>query len=206
VELDSEEGQRLMLANAAAMNYGYAFRMATYAALQALAAQELGGRPGRLVVDSPHNSVYEEEVGGDTAVVHRHNSCRAYPAERMAAGSTFAATGQAVLLPGTHRTSSYLAVASDGSPDSLHSACHGAGTLVEQFERSGASLPDRYGRSTLRFRYDDREPRAPRTSTTRGSTPRCPSSPTTASSGPWRGCARSRCCTDLEQTDEPSTD
>jgi len=147
-----------MLANASAMNYGYAFRMATYAALQALAARELGGRPGRLVVDSPHNSVYEEEVGGDTAVVHRHNSCRAYPAERMAAGSTFAVTGQAVLLPGTHRTSSYLAVASDGSPDSLHSACHGAGTLVEQFERSGASLPDRYGRSTLRFRYDDREP------------------------------------------------
>src|SRR5450631_3458578 len=35
VELDSEDGQRLMLANAAAMNYGYAFRMATYAALQA---------------------------------------------------------------------------------------------------------------------------------------------------------------------------
>ena len=38
VELASDEGQRLMLANAAAMNYGFAFRIATYAALRQLAA------------------------------------------------------------------------------------------------------------------------------------------------------------------------
>lgn len=158
VELDSDEGQRLMLANAAAMNYGYAFRMATYVALQRLAAQTFGGELGRLVVDSPHNSVYEEQVGGERAVVHRHNSCRAYPAERMTPGTTFASTGQAVLLPGTHRTSSYLAVAGERSADSLHSACHGAGTVIDQFERSGASRPDPQGRGTLRFRYSDAAP------------------------------------------------
>lgn len=158
VELDSDEGQRLMLANAAAMNYGYAFRMATYAALQGLAAKTFGGEPGRLVVDSPHNSVYEEEVAGQAAVVHRHNSCRAYPAERMPAGTTFATTGQAVLLPGTHRTSSYLAVAGEQCADSLHSACHGAGTVIDQFEKAGTSRPDRYGRHTLRFRYSDEAP------------------------------------------------
>jgi tRNA-splicing ligase RtcB len=158
VELDSEDGQRLMLANAAAMNYGYAFRMATYAALQALAVRMFGGEPGRLIVDSPHNSVYEEEVGGQEAVVHRHNSCRAYPADRMPVGTTFATTGQAVLLPGTHRTSSYLAVAGEGSAHSLHSACHGAGTVIDQFERSGASQADPAGRSTLRFRYSDVAP------------------------------------------------
>ena len=158
VELDSEDGQRLMLANAAAMNYGYAFRMATYAALQSLAVQMFGGAPGRLIVDSPHNSVYEEEVGGQQAVVHRHNSCRAYTADRMPAGTTFATTGQAVLLPGTHRTSSYLAVAGEGSAHSLHSACHGAGTVIDQFERSGESQADPLGRSTLRFRYSDAAP------------------------------------------------
>lgn len=158
VELDSDEGQRLMLANAAAMNYGYAFRMATYAALQQLAAQVFGGEPGRLVVDSPHNSVYEEAVDGERAVVHRHNSCRAYPAERMTPGTTFATTGQAVLLPGTHRTSSYLAVAGERSADSLHSACHGAGTVIDQFERAGASGLDREGHATLRFRYTDAAP------------------------------------------------
>ena len=52
-----------MLANAAAMNYGFAFRMATYASLRRLAAESFGGATGRLVVDSPHNSIYEEPVG-----------------------------------------------------------------------------------------------------------------------------------------------
>ncbi|EWT01725.1 hypothetical protein N865_07695 [Intrasporangium oryzae NRRL B-24470] len=162
VSLESDEGQRLMLANAAAMNYGYAFRMATYEALRSIAATAFAGARGHLVVDSPHNSIYEEEVAGERAVVHRHNSCRAYPASRMTPGTTFAQTGQAVLLPGTHRTSSYLAVAGDSSADSLHSACHGAGTVIDQFARDGLSQSDPRGRSTLRFRYDDTAPeRAP---------------------------------------------
>ena len=158
VELDSDEGKRLMLANAAAMNYGYAFRMATYQALRQLAADAFGGAPGSLVVDSPHNSIYEEDVAGERAVVHRHNSCRAYPAHLMTPGTTFAQTGQAVLLPGTHRTSSYLAVAGSSSSQSLHSACHGAGTVIDQFAKKGTSRSDPAGRSTLRFRYDDTAP------------------------------------------------
>ncbi|GAB3062840.1 hypothetical protein GCM10027053_26620 [Intrasporangium mesophilum] len=158
VELASDEGQRLMLANAAAMNYGYAFRLATYAALRAIAVRVFGGEPGSLVVDSPHNSIYEERVEGRPAVVHRHNSCRAFPASRMPEGTVFGTTGQAVLLPGTHRTSSYLAVAGDRSSDSLHSACHGAGTVIEEFERDGRSLLDPSGRRTLRFRYTDAAP------------------------------------------------
>jgi RNA-splicing ligase RtcB len=158
VELASDEGQRLMLANAAAMNYGFAFRVATYAALRTLAAEAFGGATGRLVVDSPHNSIYEEPVGDGTGVVHRHNSCRAYPAELMPEGTTFATTGQAVLLPGTHRTSSYLAVAGPTSERSLHSACHGAGTVVSDHVRRGLSDTDPEGRSTLRFRYTDEAP------------------------------------------------
>jgi tRNA-splicing ligase RtcB len=158
VSRTSEEGRRLMLANAAAMNYGFAFRMATYAALRQLAVQAFGGRPGRLVVDSPHNSIYEEVVDGQTAVVHRHNSCRAFPAARMRPGTVFASTGQAVLVPGTHRTSSYLAVAGDRSADSLHSACHGAGTVVQQFADSGLSRSDPAHNRTLRYRYSGADP------------------------------------------------
>ncbi len=157
VPLDSDEGRRLMLANAAAMNYGFAFRIANYTALRQIAADVFGGSPGQLVVDSPHNSIYEEEVGGRPAVVHRHNSCRAYPAELMPAGTTFAETGQAVLVPGTHQTSSYLCVAG-GSADALYSACHGAGTVVGDFARRGISQQDPRQRSTLRFRYDDAAP------------------------------------------------
>ncbi|MDX6251955.1 MAG: hypothetical protein QOF10_5315 [Kribbellaceae bacterium] len=158
LDLASDEGQRLMLATAAAMNYGFAFRTATYAALRRIAEESFGGATGRLVVDSPHNSIYEEPVGGSTAVVHRHNSCRAFPAAMMSAGTTFADTGQAVLLPGTHRTSSYLAVAGDNAAASLYSACHGAGTVVSDLVTRGLSDNDPLGRKTRRFRYDDGAP------------------------------------------------
>lgn len=159
VELDSPEGRRLMLANAAAMNYGFAFRMSTYSSLRRLAAQSFGGAEGRLVVDSPHNSIYEEPMaGGGSAVVHRHNSCRAFSADMMTPGTTFAETGQAVLLPGTHRTSSYLAVAGERASDSLHSACHGAGSVVSDLVRRGLSADDQRGRHTRRYRYDDAAP------------------------------------------------
>ena len=157
VSLDSDEGRRLMLANAAAMNYGFAFRLAVYAGLRQIAADVFGGPPGRLVVDSPHNSIYEEEVDGQPAVVHRHNACRAYPAGLMPRGTTFAETGQAVLVPGTHQTSSYLCVAG-GSADALYSACHGAGTVVTDFARRGISQRDPRQRATLRFRYNAAAP------------------------------------------------
>jgi RNA-splicing ligase RtcB len=157
VSLDSDEGRRLMLANAAAMNYGFAFRLAVYAGLRQIAADVFGGPPGRLVVDSPHNSIYEEEVDGQPAVVHRHNACRAYPAGLMPRGTTFAETGQAVLVPGTHQTSSYLCVAG-GSVHALYSACHGAGTVVTDFARRGISQRDPRQRATLRFRYNAAAP------------------------------------------------
>jgi tRNA-splicing ligase RtcB len=157
VALDSDEGQRLMLANAAAMNYGFAFRLAVYAGLRRIAAEVFGGSAGTLIVDSPHNSIYEEEVGGRPAVVHRHNSCRAYPAQLMPTGTVFAETGQAVLIPGTHRTSSYLCVGAE-SAAALHSACHGAGTVISDFAKRGISGADPRSRSTLRYRYDGHSP------------------------------------------------
>jgi RNA-splicing ligase RtcB len=152
------EGQRLMLANALAMNYGFAFRLSTYATFLRLAARAFGARGGRLIVDSPHNSIYEEEVAGAPAIVHRHNACRAFPAERMKDHPVFGATGQAVLLPGTNRTSSYLGVAEDGVGASLHSACHGAGETVKDFSDRGMSDLDPLGRSTLRFLYSESTP------------------------------------------------
>src|SRR5258708_35369070 len=85
-----------------------------------IASDVFGGLPPALIVDSPHNSIYEEQVAGQPAIVHRHNSCRAYPAEQMPQGTTFAEPGQAVLVPGTHRPSSYLCVGagSAAGPDS----------------------------------------------------------------------------------------
>jgi RNA-splicing ligase RtcB len=158
VPIDGDEGTRILLANAAAMNYGFAFRCATYGTLAELARTHLGVRDTTLVVDSPHNSIYQEQVQGAVAVVHRHNSCRAYPATMMTPGTTFASTGQAVLVPGMHYTSSYLCTAAPGAEQSLYSACHGAGTVVDAFAGSGRSQAHPEGHTTLRFRYGKDEP------------------------------------------------
>jgi tRNA-splicing ligase RtcB len=152
------EGQRLLLANALAMNYGFAFRLATYAALRGVARDILGVNSDRLIVDSPHDSMYEEELRGESVVMHRHNSSRAFPRSMMAGHPVFAATGQPVLLPGTNRTSSFLCVAADDAAAALHTTCHGTGTIVADFAQRGLSRTDPLGRSTLRFAYNTTGP------------------------------------------------
>ncbi len=158
VSRNSPEGERLLLANAVAMNYGFAFRLATYAALRELARDVLGVTSDRLIVDSPHDSMYEEELDGETVMVHRHNSSRAFPASRMRHHPVFGVTGQPVLLPGTNRTSSFLCVANEGAQATLNSTSHGTGTIIADFARRGISGPDHLGRSTLRFSYDSYSP------------------------------------------------
>lgn len=153
VERDGVEGERLMLSNVMAMNYGFAFRVAVYAILTELLSETFGAVGSRLIVDSPHNSIYEESINGETAVVHRHNAARAYPASRMAHHPVFGRIGQPLLLPGTNRTSSYLCVAGEGAHRSLYSASHGAGTTVKDFVARGLSGRDPRGRVTLRFDY-----------------------------------------------------
>jgi tRNA-splicing ligase RtcB len=157
IPIAGDDGRRALLATRLSMNYGFAYRMATYAALRAMAQSALGATT-HLVVDSPHNSVYEEEVRGAPAFVHRHNACRAYPAELMAGHPAFAETGQPLLLPGTNRTSSYLCVPAAGAHRSLYTACHGSGSIISEFERSGRSGPDPHGRTTARYRYNGAAP------------------------------------------------
>jgi len=152
IPVDGDDGRRALLATRLAMNYGFAYRMATYAALRTIAQSTLGATT-RLVVDSPHNSVYEEEVGGAPAFVHRHNACRALPAHMMAGHPAFAQTGQPLLLPGTNRTSSYLCIPGTDVQRSLYSACHGSGSIISAFEKSGRSSADPLKRATHRYGY-----------------------------------------------------
>ncbi|HEY3034717.1 MAG TPA: RtcB family protein, partial [Streptosporangiaceae bacterium] len=158
VDREGTEGQRLLLANAAAMNYGFAYRLAVYAELRAVAASTLGAHGSALVVDSPHDTLYEEQHGGESVLVHRYKSCRAFPASMMAGHPVFGRTGQPVLVPGTNRTSSFLCVADDGAKASVYSACHGTGTVVSSYAERGLSGPDPQGRRTLVFRYSDAAP------------------------------------------------
>jgi RNA-splicing ligase RtcB len=159
VERSGPEGERLLLANAMAMNYGFAFRLSTYATLRALLRESFGAVESRLVVDSPHNSIYEEEVDGEMALVHRHNACRVYPASRMDGHEIFGSIGQPLLLPGTNRTSSYLCAPDEGASCSLYSTCHGAGDVIKRFVAGGLSGPDPCRRVTFRFDYSGAAPR-----------------------------------------------
>lgn len=158
VDRHSAEGERLMLTNVMAMNYGFAFRLSVHAMLTAILAETVGAGSARLVVDSPHNTIYDEQVDGSDAVVHRHNAARAFPASRMREHPLFGRIGQPLLLPGTNRTSSYLCVADEGARASLYSASHGAGSTVKHFASRGLSGPDPQGRTTLQFGYRQREP------------------------------------------------
>ena len=158
VDRDSREGERLLLANAMAMNYGFGFRIAAYSWLSKLLHQCLGSSQARLVVDSPHNSIYEEEIDGRSALVHRHNTARVYPASQLPDHPLFATIGQPLLLPGTNRTSSYLCIPGDEPHRSLNSVCHGAGSTIKSFVQRGLSRRDPHGRVTLRFGYDGAGP------------------------------------------------
>lgn len=157
IPIEGEEGRRVMLAQTLSMNYGFAYRMATFEALRRFAGAAFGAKL-RLVVDSPHNSVYEETVNGAPAYVHRHNAARAWTPELMSGHPVFAETGQPLLVPGTNRTSSFVCVPGSDAQRSLYSACHGTGSIISAFERDGRSGADPYGRHTLRYRYSDAAP------------------------------------------------
>jgi RNA-splicing ligase RtcB len=157
VPVDGEDGRRILLAQRLSMNYGFAYRLATFAALRSFAQQAFGARMD-LVVDSPHNSIYEEEVDGAPAYVHRHNAARAWTPDMMAGHPAFAETGQPLLLPGTNRTSSFLCVPAADAQRSLFTACHGTGSIIKAFERDGRSGPDPKRRSTACYSYGDAAP------------------------------------------------
>ncbi|MGZ4493536.1 MAG: RtcB family protein [Nocardioides sp.] len=157
VPIDGDEGRRVLLAQRLSMNYGFAYRLATFEALRRFARESFGAHLS-LVVDSPHNSVYEEEVDGAPAFVHRHNAARAWTPDLMAGHPAFAETGQPLLVPGTNRTSSFLCVPASRADRSLYTACHGTGSIISAFARDGRSGPDHLGRTTLRYGYTDAAP------------------------------------------------
>lgn len=157
IPIEGDEGRRVMLAQNLSMNYGFAYRLATFANLRRF-AHEVFGAQLDLVVDSPHNSIYEENVGGAPAFVHRHNAARAWTPELMQGHRAFAETGQPLLVPGTNRTSSFLCVPAPQAHRSLYTACHGTGSIIKAFVKDGRSGPDPYARHTLKYGYSDAAP------------------------------------------------
>ena len=184
-ERDSVEGERLCWPPMA-MNYGFAFRLATFATLDAQAAGRWV-RPGAADRRLAHNTIYEEHIGGRRAIVHRPMPPR-LPGLAHGHHPVFGRIGQPVLLPGTSHYPPTCASPARAPSRPARRPTVPARRSTSSREPDGRPMT-REG-STLRFRYAQREPVAVPSWTTAASTPRCGSCRTTACFGRSRGCGR----------------
>jgi RNA-splicing ligase RtcB len=155
IPADNEEFERFLTYNNFAMNYGYAYRIATLSHIRDVLKDISKDIDISLAYDLPHNVICREVLNGEELIIHRHNSTMAYPRSRMGHHEIFKNTGQPILLPGTNRTSSYLCVAEEGTKEYLYSVDHGAGNTVKSFISQSMSRPVQH--FTRRYYYDSDE-------------------------------------------------
>ena len=112
----SEEGQQYFRAMSAAANFAFANRqMITAGIRRAWPDTTLD-----LVYDVAHNVAKVEKHHGTELVVHRKGATRAFP-------------GQAVLIPGSMGTASYVLLgAAKSMEETFGSTCHGAGRVMSR--------------------------------------------------------------------------
>lgn len=79
----------------------------------------------RLVYDSPHNLLWQQD---EQTFLHRKGSTPARGWQNMQ-GTTFASSGEPVIVPGSMGTSSFL-LRGQSNHDALHSSAHGAGRAL----------------------------------------------------------------------------
>ncbi len=134
----SPEGRAYLGAMAAAANFAWANRHAIADSVRRSIARVLGGPAAegtRQVYDVAHN-VAKVEVYGRELCVHRKGATRAFPAGSSEIPAAHRDVGQAVFIPGSMGTASYVLA---GEPRSLErsfgTTCHGAG---RRLSRTGA--------------------------------------------------------------------
>jgi tRNA-splicing ligase RtcB len=141
----SPEGRAFNAAMAMAMNFGYAYRLATVRAILDGLRQVLSPQVrAELLCDISHNGITEEVLGGERSWVARHNSCRLAP-------------GQPTIVAGAWDVPSYLGLGLSDSDGRMHSYDHGAGHLIEVARAAGQLQPSRHTVTRVRM---TRGPRA----------------------------------------------
>jgi tRNA-splicing ligase RtcB len=120
---DSAEGLHFRQALAMAVNVGFAYRLATVAAIRdALRETFRPAASARLLCDIAHNTLDQELREDGPVWVARHNACRRRP-DRPA------------FIAGAHDVPSYLALGRAGGAAEVHSYDHGVGQLIEARRR-----------------------------------------------------------------------
>jgi tRNA-splicing ligase RtcB (3'-phosphate/5'-hydroxy nucleic acid ligase) len=161
--LHSSEGRDYAAAMAAAANFAWANRAAIAHAVREAIGQVLGQETSagtRQVYDVAHNVAKLEPYDGKELCVHRKGATRAFPPGHPEIPPDHRQVGQAVFIPGSMGTSSFVLAGRPGSMDrSFGTTCHGAGR--------------RMSRTQARKRVDGAELR--RQLEEKGITVRCPS-------------------------------
>ncbi|MGH7740977.1 MAG: RtcB family protein [Candidatus Eiseniibacteriota bacterium] len=120
----SDEGRLLRQAMSMAINFGYAYRLATVSAIANGLAEAFSPQLAwRLFCDVSHNGIEERPGPDGVRFVARHNACRLEP-------------GQPSIVAGMHDVPSFLGVAEAGVSESLRSYDHGAGHLIESARKA----------------------------------------------------------------------
>ncbi|MEA2290512.1 MAG: hypothetical protein QOD55_2509 [Solirubrobacteraceae bacterium] len=121
--IGSDEGRAYLAAMAAAANFAWANRHAIADGVRRSVAEVVGREAAaatRQVYDVAHNVAKMEEHAGRTVCVHRKGATRAFP-------------GQAVFIPGSMGTASYVLAGRQGSMErSFGTVCHGAGRRLSR--------------------------------------------------------------------------
>jgi RNA-splicing ligase RtcB len=131
IEAASPEGEAFRAAMAMAMNFGYAYRLATVRAIvDGLRECVSPDVRTELLCDISHNSITEECLGGERAWVARHNACRLVP-------------GRPTIVAGAWDVPSWLGFGVSDGGGRMHSYDHGAGHLIETARDAGRLSPTR---------------------------------------------------------------
>jgi tRNA-splicing ligase RtcB (3'-phosphate/5'-hydroxy nucleic acid ligase) len=132
----SPEGQAYLAAMAAAANFAWANRHAIADAVRRSVAQVLGREAAdgtRQVYDVAHNVAKLERHGGRELCVHRKGATRAFPAGSPEIPAAHRDVGQAVFIPGSMGTASYVLAGEPGAMErSFGTTCHGAGRVLSR--------------------------------------------------------------------------
>jgi tRNA-splicing ligase RtcB (3'-phosphate/5'-hydroxy nucleic acid ligase) len=161
--LGSAEGRAYLGAMAAAANFAWANRAAIAHSVREAIRDVLGADAAdetRQVYDVAHNVAKLEPYDGRELCVHRKGATRAFPPAHEEIPPDHREAGQAVFIPGSMGTSSFVLAGRPASMQrSFGSTCHGAGRMM-----SRTQARKRIGGAELRRQLEEA-----------GITVRCPS-------------------------------
>lgn len=132
----SAEGRAYLAAMAAAANFAWANRHALAHAVREAVRRVLGDGAAagtRQVYDVAHNVAKVERHGGRELLVHRKGATRAFPPGHPDVPEAHRDVGQAVFIPGSMGTSSFVLAGRPGAMErSFGTVCHGAGRALSR--------------------------------------------------------------------------